>query len=80
MLTIRSYLLLSRTSFGSDKYEAVKEADALVIATGWPEFMEADFHRVKLLMKRNLLLDGRNCLDKRTMEAHGFEYLGVGRP
>lgn len=64
----------------SDKYEAVEQADALVIATGWPELIDADWGRVKLLMKRNIILDGRNCLDKITMEAYGFELAGVGRP
>ncbi|CAM4209813.1 UDP-glucose/GDP-mannose dehydrogenase family protein [Paenibacillus alkaliterrae] len=64
----------------SDKYEAVKEADALVIATVWPEFIEADWGRVKQLMKRNIILDGRNGLDKKMMKAYGFEFTGVGRP
>lgn len=64
----------------ANQYEAVERADALVIATGWPELIEADWDRVKLLMKRNIILDGRNCLDKKTMEAYGFELAGVGRP
>lgn len=64
----------------SNPYEAVRQADLLVIATAWASFLEADWSRVKGLMKSPIIVDGRNCLNKINIEAYGFEYIGVGRP
>lgn len=59
--------------------EAVEGADALVIATEWPEFSHIDFRAVKNLMHSPILFDGRNLLDPETMRNYGFEYHGIGR-
>ncbi|MDE2059359.1 MAG: UDP-glucose/GDP-mannose dehydrogenase family protein [candidate division NC10 bacterium] len=62
-----------------DPYEAASGADALIVATEWKEFTNADLTRVKSLMRRPLMLDGRNLFDRQQMKAVGFEYLGIGR-
>jgi UDPglucose 6-dehydrogenase len=60
-------------------YEVASGADALVVATEWKEFTGLDLTRVKSLMRRPLMLDGRNLFDRQKMKAMGFEYLGIGR-
>ncbi|MBI2902981.1 MAG: UDP-glucose/GDP-mannose dehydrogenase family protein [Candidatus Methylomirabilis oxyfera] len=65
--------------FSRDPYEAVSGADALVVATEWREFEGLDLTRVKTLMRRPLILDGRNLFDREKMRSMGFEYLGIGR-
>jgi UDPglucose 6-dehydrogenase len=59
--------------------EAAVGAEALVIATEWPEFARVDFRKVRDSMLSPLLFDGRNLLDPVTMRKHGFEYHGIGR-
>ncbi len=54
-------------------------AEALIIATDWPEFAALDFEDVKKRMTTPLIFDGRNLLDPATMQKHGFEYHGIGR-
>jgi len=60
-------------------YEALEGADALLLATEWNEFREPDFNRMKSLMRRPLIFDGRNIFNPKTVKALGFEYVGVGR-
>lgn len=61
-------------------YEAVEGTDALVIVTEWQEFRNPDFERIKDLMKRPLIVDGRNLYQPSRMLDHGFEYISFGRP
>jgi UDPglucose 6-dehydrogenase len=63
----------------ADLYEATQDADALVLLTEWPEFARADWSRVRELMRRPIVVDGRNALDRTTLLWHGFEYSGIGR-
>lgn len=65
--------------FSESPYDAVKDAHALVIVTGWPEYKALDFGRVKGLMKGNLLLDTNNMLAADRLQAMGFTYLDIGR-
>ena len=62
-----------------DPYEAASGADALVLATEWKEFESLDLTRVRALMRRPLVFDGRNLFDQEKMKSMGFEYLGIGR-
>jgi UDPglucose 6-dehydrogenase len=62
-----------------NSYEALEGADALLLATEWNEFREPDFARMKQLMRRPLIFDGRNIYNPKTVKASGFEYVGVGR-
>jgi UDPglucose 6-dehydrogenase len=60
--------------------EALDGADGAVLVTEWPEFAELDWKdEVKKLMKKPLVVDGRNFLDRDELVAAGFTYEGVGR-
>jgi UDPglucose 6-dehydrogenase len=60
-------------------YDALKGADALVVITEWHEFRTPDFEKMKKLMRRHVIFDGRNIYDPRVMSENGFEYFGIGR-
>ena len=64
--------------FASDIYDAVLEADALLLVTEWKEFRLPSWQVVRKSMKGNLILDGRNIYDKHELLANGFEYQGIG--
>ncbi len=66
--------------YEADPYATACGADALVIATEWPEFARLDWEKIRDGMSRPLLLDGRNLLDPKMARALGFEYESVGRP
>jgi UDPglucose 6-dehydrogenase len=59
---------------------AVRDADAAVIVTEWPELRELATAEVRQAMARPLIVDGRNLLDPAIAAAAGFEYEGIGRP
>jgi UDPglucose 6-dehydrogenase len=60
--------------------DAVRDADAAVIVTEWPELATLANGEVREAMARPLIIDGRNLLDPVTTQAAGFAYEGVGRP
>jgi len=62
-----------------DVYALVEGCDALVVITEWNEFKHLDLRRVRDLMNRPVLIDGRNIYDPATMKELGFYYRGVGR-
>lgn len=76
----RAQAVAPGAGYVTDPYAAAAGADALIIATEWPEFATLDWERVRGEMARPLVLDGRNLLDPRQMRAYGFEYESVGRP
>jgi UDPglucose 6-dehydrogenase len=63
----------------SDPYEAIRNADALVLLTEWPEFLDLDYARVAQLMRGNVIIDGRNALDPEGVIGAGLVYEGIGR-
>lgn len=65
--------------FVKNPYEAARKADALVLLTEWPEFLELDLKRIKKLLRHPILFDGRNLYDPEQMRKVGFQYYGVGR-
>jgi len=68
-----------RVTLCARSYDAVKGADALVVVTEWPEFREPDFPRMKSLMRRPAIFDGRNVYNPRHLRVLGFHYEGIGR-
>ncbi len=72
-------LLGDRVLFCRKSYEAVEGADALVVVTEWGEFREPDFRRIKSLMRRPAVFDGRNIYNPQQLTEMGFHYQGVGR-
>ena len=65
-------------SLAASAYDAAEQADAVVIATQWPEFLELDFDKLRARMRGTTLLDGRNCVDANAAAASGLDYQGVG--
>ena len=63
-----------------DKYDALKDADVLLIITEWDEYKEADLDKMKALMRLPIIVDGRNIYDPEEMHNKGFEYYSIGRP
>ncbi len=68
-----------RVEFFENNYDALKGADALAVITEWNEFRRPDFDRMKSLMKRPVVFDGRNIYDPKLMREKGFVYFGIGR-
>jgi len=58
--------------------DALRDVDAAILVTEWPEFERLDWPAFRELMSRPLLIDGRNALDGAALTAAGFEYEGVG--
>ncbi|MFZ2602477.1 MAG: UDP-glucose/GDP-mannose dehydrogenase family protein [Candidatus Omnitrophota bacterium] len=71
--------ILSGIKFCRDSYEVCRNSDCLLIVTEWDEFKELDFSKVKKLLKRPLIIDGRNIYDPSAMKKKGFIYEGIGR-
>ena len=61
------------------QYDAIKNCDALVIATEWNEFRTPDFDKMSSLMKRKVIFDGRNVYELQKMKELGFYYESIGR-
>jgi len=61
------------------QYDALKDADAMVLVTEWKPFRHPDFERMKTVMRQPVIFDGRNQYDPAHVRALGFEYQGIGR-
>jgi len=68
-----------RVVYAAEPYSALHGASALVIVTEWLVYRNPDFARIKSLLARPLILDGRNLFDPARLAAQGFEYHGIGR-
>ena len=68
-----------RIEFAESSYEALRDADALAILTDWNEYRHPDFERMRSLLRRPLLVDGRNLYAPDKMKQLGFEYYSIGR-
>ena len=68
-----------RVLYAADPYSAAHSADALVVATEWLVYRNPDFERLLELMRRPLVVDGRNLYDPDRMTTLGFDYHGIGR-
>jgi len=62
-----------------DSYAAVSDSDLLIVMTEWNEFMQLDLEKIKKLMRKPNIIDGRNIYIPEKARALGFQYLGVGR-
>ena len=65
--------------YAQDEYDALKDADALIICTEWAEFRNPDLERVKGTLKKPVVFDGRNLYELETMKEKGFTYVSIGR-
>jgi UDPglucose 6-dehydrogenase len=70
---------LRQVQFSEDVYDLARGCDALIVATEWNEFKNADLQRIRASMKQPNIIDGRNMYDPGDMREQGFAYRGVGR-
>jgi UDPglucose 6-dehydrogenase len=70
----------TKITYSPSGYAALEDADALIIVTEWNEFREPDFTRMRKLMRKPAIFDGRNIYNPQQIRAHGFEYFSMGRP
>jgi UDPglucose 6-dehydrogenase len=68
-----------RIQFSEDDYEILRGADALAVVTEWSEFRTPDFKKIKKLLKKPLIFDGRNIYNKAELRKLGFTYYSIGR-
>jgi UDPglucose 6-dehydrogenase len=71
--------LVNGITFADSALGAVRDADAVVLVTEWPEFLELPWQDVAEAMSGALVVDGRNALDPETIRAAGLHYEGIGR-
>lgn len=70
----------SKISYCATNYEALRDADALVLVTEWNVFRNPDFSLMKKLLRLPVIFDGRNQYSPSEMHAMGFLYFAMGRP
>ncbi len=68
-----------KIQFCESPYEAAENADAVFIATEWPEFRTPDFDKLSTLLKSRVIFDGRNLYDLAQMKELGYTYFSIGR-
>jgi UDPglucose 6-dehydrogenase len=68
-----------KISYAINPYEALKDADALIIATEWSEFRTPDFDQIEALLKNKVIFDGRNLFEVEWMNINGYLYFSIGR-
>lgn len=64
--------------YAKDEYDALIDADGLLLITEWPEFRVPNFDVIERLMKQKVVFDGRNIYDKPELKALGYAYYGIG--
>jgi len=75
----QEFLEFKNIEFFNDAFDAMKDADLIVIATEWDNYRELDLEKIKLATKSKKILDLRNLFDAKKMEDLGFEYFHVGQ-
>jgi UDPglucose 6-dehydrogenase len=66
--------------YAKDQYDALVDADALLLMTEWSEFRVLNFQVISKLLKNKVIFDGRNIYDPLEMKENGYIYYGIGRP
>ena len=81
MIEAQYYYLknIKEVSYAKTKYDAIKDADALVLLTEWKEFRSPDFERIKNELKTPILFDGRNQFIEHNLVERGIEYIRIGK-
>lgn len=72
------HILGDKIEYAEDKFEALENADGLIVVTEWPEFKFINFQQISQLLKNNLILDGRNIYDAKEMKENNFSYYCIG--
>ena len=69
-----------KVTYADGQYEALHNADALIIATEWSEFRTPDFEMINSRLKNKVIFDGRNLFDVKYISELGYHYESIGRP
>lgn len=69
----------NRIEYAADMYDALENADALIVPTEWGVFRRPNFAKVKELLKTHIIFDGRNIYSPEEMKEYGFNYYSIGR-
>lgn len=67
-------------TFAHDQWEALNDADALIVVTEWKTFQALDTEEVKKRLKNPVIFDGRNIYDPQNLQSEGIKYYAIGRP
>lgn len=73
-------LIGDKVAYAENQYDALRDADALIIATEWNEFRTPNFSKMDASMKSKVIFDGRNLFDTSSIKEFGFYYESIGRP
>lgn len=73
-------ILGDKINYVTDEYEALDDADGLLIVTEWQVFRSPDFAEMKKRMNSSVIFDGRNLFDTDIIKNKGFDYFSIGRP
>jgi UDPglucose 6-dehydrogenase len=68
-----------KIQYFENPYDAAKDADAILIATEWPEFRTPDFEKLSSSVKSKVIFDGRNVYELSVMKEQGYQYYSIGR-
>lgn len=71
--------ILSNIRYSPNAYEAARDSDCLLITTEWDEFKNVSLRKLKKIMRRPIIIDGRNMFEPTTMKRLGFTYYSIGR-
>lgn len=74
-----AWFMSKKLELTEHQYDVLEEADALVLVTEWKPFCYPDLTIMKKIMRRHIILDGRNQYDPKHIREAGFEYYGIGR-
>lgn len=72
------YHFADKITYANSSYEALENADALLLLTEWNEFRRPDFDKIKDLLKTPIIFDGRNQYNRKSLEENGFTYFSIG--
>lgn len=71
-------IFTNKINYAKNSYDALKDADALILLTEWNEFRRPDFDKIKSLLKSPVIIDGRNQYSRKRLESKGIEYICMG--
>lgn len=78
-MEVAKFYIKEKIEYVESEYEALKDADALLVLTEWNEFRNPDFEQMKKLLKNPVIFDGRNIYDLDITKSAGFVHFSIGR-